>query len=834
MVLSRPSFWRAALRLPAVSPLALAGVVVALLWVAAPARARESRPAADAVTLIHLHGELSRSETAYYVDAVNAARARGDAALVLDIASVDAYQPLEPVFPLLEALARFPGETVAYAKSRALGPHAAAVLAAKSVYLSPGALVGRIGLKDEAAEGGYAELPNFERASVRAVVADVPFRLEVARAMTERNNQLTVPGGFTKPKGEFLILTGRESAKAVRADAELVIGDLSPGSNPSASPVSAGEGASPASKPLLATALAPDLEAALRLAFVLPDGDEAQAWLDGLRRVPAFADRAEAAPTKADGAQAAATEETGKRSEADSRPEPGNRAEAASPGVTADAGDGGGDTRDGGAETTGTDREETRSAGQTADARPGAADAPDADAPALRSTGQRPLVYVLPIEGVFDTTQEIIARRAIKDAIRADADVIVVKLDTPGGMAGVMLDIMDGLIEQYDGRTIAYVNDEATSAGAILACVCDDIYFSPLATMGSAELVSGSGAEIDPRMRAKIEAFLDAKLRVAGKGNRYRFEVYQAMSRIDYELKIDGELLKTEGELLNLTADEAVREFGDPPSPLLANGIYEDLDALLDGEFGRGNYEVREFKLSWSEDFAKWFGGIAPILLGLGVLLLFVELNTPQFGLIGFAGLILIGIVFASQYFAGMAGYEPVLVFVAGLVLVLIELFLTPGIGVLMLIGALTILVSLLWALADVWPSPDGGLPTVRGDSLWEALKDLIIAMTIALVGIVAAWRYLPKGSAFRGLVLETVSKGHSGGVNPGGRLDREVGSLEPGAAGRVSRALHPGGEIEVGGKRYPARAEHGSIDAGAPVEVVRRTSFEYVVRPRD
>ncbi|MGN6985920.1 hypothetical protein ACTHSL_14255, partial [Neisseria sp. P0008.S010] len=72
----------------------------------------------------------------------------------------------------------------------------------------------------------------------------------------------------------------------------------------------------------------------------------------------------------------------------------------------------------------------------------------------------------------------------------------------------------------------------------------------------------------------------------------YRGEVISSMIDVDYEFKIGDEVIKPKGELLSLTAQEAVKTFGDPPRPLLGAGIATDMDDLLDLLHGKGNHSV--------------------------------------------------------------------------------------------------------------------------------------------------------------------------------------------------------------------------------------------------
>ena len=100
-------------------------------------------------------------------------------------------------------------------------------------------------------------------------------------------------------------------------------------------------------------------------------------------------------------------------------------------------------------------------------------------------------------------------------------------------------------------------------------------------------------------------------------------------------------------------------------------------------------------EVNWAEKTGLWLNGIASILLGLGMVSLFIEFKTPGFGIFGVLGLILLLVFFGSKYVAGLAGQEEILVFLLGLCLVVLEVFFVPGflvpgiLGMLMMIGAI-------------------------------------------------------------------------------------------------------------------------------------------------
>mgnify|MGYP006268748869 FL=1 len=445
-------------------------------------------------------------------------------------------------------------------------------------------------------------------------------------------------------------------------------------------------------------------------------------------------------------------------------------------------------------------------------------------------------VYRVPITEAISQPNLFILRRAIKQAIREEVEVLLIDMDTPGGRLDVTLEMME-LLDRFEGETITFVNKDAISAGAYISMATDAIYFAPDGVMGAAAVVSGGGQEIDESMKAKINSYLMARMRSYTDRYPYRAQVIQAMADLDYELEIDGEILKEPGELLSLTAKEARQNFGDPPMPLLAEGISEDVESLLADRYGEERANLVDFEISWSEEAAKYLNSIAPLLLGLGLLGLFVEFKTPGFGIMGIAGLTLVAIVFASNYLAGLAGLEGLLFFLIGLVLIVVDIFLLPGTFVFMIVGILFIFGALLWSLADVWPAPkDGGgfTFTVDADSLWMALYEVLGAFAIAVLGLILIWRFLPVMPVYGRLVHQTAGAMPDRTVTGGSQIPGANSLPDVGSRGRVTRPLHPLGEVEIEGKRYQATVGVGSLDRDTPVIVTGYRHFCLLVDKED
>ncbi len=446
-----------------------------------------------------------------------------------------------------------------------------------------------------------------------------------------------------------------------------------------------------------------------------------------------------------------------------------------------------------------------------------------------RDSSAPALVYVVPIQGEISVPQLYILRRALKEAIENHADAVVLDINTLGGEMDVMLDMMDAL-SKFPGHTYTYVNDEAMSAGSFIATATNDIYFKPGGVIGAAAAVTSEGTDIDSTMKLKINSFIEAKVRTLTTGKRYRADVQRAMMDADYEFKIGDDVIKPKGELLSLTGKEACATYGSPPEPLLGSGIAPDIGSLLADLYGPGGYVMKQFDLTWSEQLAKWINAVAPILMGAGILLLLLEFKAPGFGLPGIAGICLLILVLAGQYVAGLAGYEPAVLFVLGLVCLVLELFVFTGSIFCGVLGLVCFFASFVWAMTDVWPGESMG--GVTAQALAEPVLNLMIALVLAGVGFAIALRFLPKTSFYGRLVNQTSVPRDSVVAASGGATATGAVTLpDPGARGVAVTDLRPLGEIEIAGGRYQARAVHGQIGRGAAVEVVGRKDFALAVK---
>ncbi|MFI5206329.1 MAG: NfeD family protein, partial [Candidatus Paceibacterales bacterium] len=186
--------------------------------------------------------------------------------------------------------------------------------------------------------------------------------------------------------------------------------------------------------------------------------------------------------------------------------------------------------------------------------------------------------------------------------------------------------------------------------------------------------------------------------------------------------------------------------------------------------------------------------------------------------------IVLLLLVFASSYVAGLAGYEAVLIFVLGVVLIGVEFFLFPGTLIPGVLGIILILGSLVWAIADTWPNQRFEF---KGEIFLPALRDVLGAFVVAFICALLIGRYFLKGWFWNRLVLKQSVPAAAG-------VSTVASTPKIGDTALTVTGLYPSGEIEVDHRRYQARAIIGMIEDGVRVEIVGKDGFAFIVKKQE
>jgi len=424
--------------------------------------------------------------------------------------------------------------------------------------------------------------------------------------------------------------------------------------------------------------------------------------------------------------------------------------------------------------------------------------------PSVRAQAVGP-VFRVPVTGVVELGLAPFIERSLDEAAAAGAVAVVLDMDTPGGRVDAAERIADA-IGDAEVPVYTLVNRRAFSAGALIALSTDGIYMRPGSVIGAATPVDGSGAKAPE----KIVSAMRSEMRALAESSGLDPEIAAAM--VDEDVAVEG--IVEAGKLLTLTTEEAVRVG-------YATEV-DDLTALLAMlEVPEGTVVTMEE--NWAEEVVRFFSHpiVAPFLLTLGFLGLITEIKTPAFGLAGAVGLASLGLFFGSHMIVGLAGWEDLIIFGAGIVLVGVEVLLIPGFGFFGLIGGIGIMVGLYMSML-------GGLPT--SDDFTRA--GLVVSTTIVLLAV-TAWvliRSLPGSSR--------LSKS---GIFLLNRTDRAIGYESSvrrsdliGKVGTAVTDLRPSGTALFDDERVDVVSESSWIVEGTRVRVVAAEGYRHVVRPLD
>ena len=418
-------------------------------------------------------------------------------------------------------------------------------------------------------------------------------------------------------------------------------------------------------------------------------------------------------------------------------------------------------------------------------------------------------------------------RRTLERVEEEKAKAVVFELDTPGGLAFETTDLMMKDLSQLTVPSYAFVNVEASSAGAFIAVATDTIYMAPLSTIGSAAVVNGTGQKMEETMRAKAESHLGSVVRSVMEEKGHSYEVMEAMMLTKVETSFGDIATVGKDQLLNLTASEAISDFEG--KPLLAKGIAESIEDLLAQE-GITDAEVVEAKMTGFEKFAFWIGSAGGLLILIGLGAGYLEMKTPGFGLGALVAIIAFSLFFFGNYVAGnLAGYETAAIFVVGVIFILLDIFLFPGTFVLGLSGVAMVLGSLLFSMVDRFTWQDWKADEV-GVGVWNVFSGPATALSIGLIGSIALFavlmRYLPSLPFFDRYFLPATIEGGSVVLADGEQSESRVGWT-----GEATTDLRPSGKALIEGKVVDVTSESSFVAEGARLRIVSEDGMRVVVK---
>ena len=464
------------------------------------------------------------------------------------------------------------------------------------------------------------------------------------------------------------------------------------------------------------------------------------------------------------------------------------------------------------------------------------------DDPSLGQAAAEKKVYVVPVREDIMPPILYVIRRGVKEAMAAEADCLILDMETNGGRVDITEEIFD-IIGKFKGETVTYVNKDAYSAGAFIAVATEKIYMAPQSVIGAAAPImmspTGGVSEMPSTMEVKMNSAIRAKIRTQAEKNGYAVDVVEAMVDKTKKLERDGKIICEEGDILTLTNLEAEAKYGEAKTRLLSSGTVESIDALII-ELGYDGVQRVDVVPLGVEELGTWINAISPILLLIGIIGLYIEFKTAGFGVFGAVGIAALVLYFFGGYVSGMAGIEWVGIFVVGVALVAVELFLLPGTIFIGLIGVVCMFVALVMGMTDLYPNMpwfpagegEGGggvVPQVEGkDFDWpdfsRPIRDLLIAFALSVPIIWGLAKYLPHTALFAAFTSSAAS-----GVESVAAVAAELES-RLGQTGTSTTPLNPGGKAMFGDALCNVITQGEMIAAATPVKVIGHRGSDLLV----
>jgi len=429
----------------------------------------------------------------------------------------------------------------------------------------------------------------------------------------------------------------------------------------------------------------------------------------------------------------------------------------------------------------------------------------------------------------FDINKEIgpaiwrITRQSFTEAQKVKADLIIIRMNTYGGLVDAA-DSIRTLILNSRIPVYVYIDNNAASAGALISIAADRIYMREGASIGAATVVNQTGEALPDKYQSFMRSMMRSTCEAHGKdtiisGNdtiiRWHRDPKIAEAMVDPRTYIPG--VNDSGKVLTFTTEEAIKHHFCEGK---ANSLKEVIQIA-----SITNYEIKEYKLTGFEKMIGFL--INPFIQGIFIMVIvagiYFEMQSPgMFFPIGAAILAAI-LYFAPLYLDGLAQHWEMLLFVIGLILIALEIFVIPGFGITGIAGISLVVIGLSLSMLDnnLFELQTGKALTI----LFRSLFIVITSIMISLVTSIYLSQKLISGSYIQGMALNAEQKSKDGYKSFDDKSEL-IGLL-----GVTLTMLRPSGKIEVNNKVYDGFSEHGFIDPGEKIIITKYESGQIYVQ---
>jgi membrane-bound serine protease (ClpP class) len=413
------------------------------------------------------------------------------------------------------------------------------------------------------------------------------------------------------------------------------------------------------------------------------------------------------------------------------------------------------------------------------------------------AVAQKKKIVVMEIRSEIDVRTNRYVSLALQYAEEQKADVVIVDMDTYGGVLTDAKEIVDQIMH-FPKPVWVFINSDAASAGALISIACDSIYMSPGATIGAATVVDGTGQQAPDKYQSYMRSIMRSTAEENGRDPRI------AEGMVDESFAIDS--IKQEGQVITFSTTEALK-YG------FCDARVESLEEILERN-GISDYELDRFELGTADKIIEIF--INPFISGILILVIiagiYYEMQAPGIGFPLAAAVIALVLYLTPYYLNGLADNWEIIALFIGLVLIGVEVFVLPGFGVAGIAGITLTVGSLILIMLD---NDFFNFDMVPGSSVVMAVIATVGGLAGSILLFVLVGSRMTNTHFFQRVAL-TDTQGRSQGYT-----SSFIKESMTGKQGVAHTVLRPGGKVLIDGHVYDAITRGEYIEKGQAVEVI-------------
>mgnify|MGYP003301086757 FL=1 len=403
--------------------------------------------------------------------------------------------------------------------------------------------------------------------------------------------------------------------------------------------------------------------------------------------------------------------------------------------------------------------------------------------------------YRIRLDQDIDPSSQRLVTTGLEKAREAHADYVILDLDTYGGAVNAADSIRSAIL-RYEKPVVAFVNMQAASAGALISIACDSIYMKTGSSIGAATVVSQTG-EVMPD---KYQSFMRGMMRATAEATGRDPKIAESMTDT--------------ANVLSLTPTEAI-------AVGFCEGICETEFEVAEEIAGDNEFVIKNMEddMTWLDKLIQLL--LNPLLQSIFMMMIiggiFVEIRTPGIGLPLVTAIVGALLYFAPAYIGHLAQSWEILLFVVGLLLIAVELFVLPGFGVCGISGIIAVITALAFSMVDNieffhW---DG---TLNLRPIIQPLGIVVLSAAAAIFGSVWIVRKLYDTRSFDRIALRQEMKSEEGFTGVVSGLEELVGQSVT-----VFTDMRPGGKVITSdGRIHEATLKFGGfVSKGETLRVV-------------